>query len=134
MNDKIKVRIARPTDKLADIQKMYIEGLGFTLLGSFADHKSFDGVMLGHADYLYHLEFTHHRGTMVGKAPTQDNLLIFYMPDKAEWDKTCTAMEAAGFLSVASYNPFWDEAGRTFEDLDGYRVVLQNSHWLNESG
>ena len=23
----------------------------------------------------------------------------------------------------------WDEHGRTFEDLDGYRVVLQNSDW-----
>ena len=26
-------------------------------------------------------------------------------------------------------NPYWEIRGRTFEDLDGYRVVLQNSAW-----
>jgi len=25
--------------------------------------------------------------------------------------------------------PYWDAHGRTFEDLDGYRVVLQNAAW-----
>ena len=38
-------------------------------------------------------------------------------------------MLAAGFRSVSSANPYWDVRGRTFEDLDGYRVVLQNSAW-----
>jgi len=30
---------------------------------------------------------------------------------------------------VASFNPYWERAGRTFEDPDGYRVVFQNSSW-----
>jgi hypothetical protein len=30
---------------------------------------------------------------------------------------------------VRSYNPYWEEAGVTFEDPDGYRVVLQNAEW-----
>jgi hypothetical protein len=38
-------------------------------------------------------------------------------------------MVAAGFRGVPSYNPYWDGHGRTFEDLDGYRVVLQHSDW-----
>ena len=38
-------------------------------------------------------------------------------------------MLAAGFAPVASYNPYWDSSGRTFEDLDGYRVVLQREAW-----
>jgi hypothetical protein len=26
-----------------------------------------------------------------------------------------------------AFNPYWDRSGRTFEDPDGYRVVLQNA-------
>jgi hypothetical protein len=35
-------------------------------------------------------------------------------------------MTAAGYAPVASFNPYWDRSGRTFEDPDGYRVVLQH--------
>ena len=27
---------------------------------------------------------------------------------------------------------YWDRCGRTFEDLDGYRVVLQNAAWIDD--
>jgi hypothetical protein len=37
----------------------------------------------------------------------------------------------AGFKSVISFNPYWDANGRTFEDHDGYRLVLQNAEWGN---
>ncbi|WP_371418616.1 hypothetical protein [Acidisoma sp. S159] len=30
-----------------------------------------------------------------------------------------------GFPAVASFNPYWDQLGRTYEDPDGYRVVIQ---------
>lgn len=54
---------------------------------------------------------------------------MFYLPDKDEWEETCERMIAAGFKEVGSYNPFWDIEGKTFEDVDGYRVVLQNTAW-----
>jgi hypothetical protein len=38
-------------------------------------------------------------------------------------------MLTAGFRSVVSYNPYWDKDGRTFGDIDGYRVVLQHAAW-----
>ncbi|HCG8759905.1 TPA: prolyl endopeptidase [Vibrio parahaemolyticus] len=38
-------------------------------------------------------------------------------------------MLSAGFMLVLSYNAYWDVAGKTFEDVDGYRVVLQNREW-----
>jgi hypothetical protein len=41
-------------------------------------------------------------------------------------------MMEAGFRGVVSCNPYWDVRGRTFEDLDGYRVVLQNVAWSGE--
>jgi len=124
------IRIARPTDKLTELVEMYKEGLGFSILASFTDHDGFDGVVLGHSNESYHIEFTHHRGTSVGKAPTQDNLLAFYVPDKELWTKQCLILEGAGFVKVNSYNPYWDVSGSTFEDIDGYRVVLQNEPWL----
>ena len=120
------LRIARPTDNLGEITKMYIEGLGFELIGQFKDHDDFDGAIIGHPRHPYHLEFTHHKGTIVGKAPTQDNLLVFYLPDKNDWEANCEKMKEAGFSEVPSYNPYWDVTGKTFEDIDGYRVVLQN--------
>jgi len=35
-------------------------------------------------------------------------------------------MTDAGFRMVASWNPYWNARSRTFEDPDGYRVVIQN--------
>ena len=125
------LRIARPTDHLTELTNMYVDGLGFSVLGSFKDHQGFDGVMLGHEHHAYHLEFTHHHGTRVGRAPTQDHLLVFYIPDSHAWKSACSQMTRAGFITVTAYNPYWDQLGRTFEDLDGYRVVLQNAGWPN---
>lgn len=39
-------------------------------------------------------------------------------------------MVMAGFNETKSYNPYWDVVGKTFEDIDGYRVVLQNRQWV----
>lgn len=30
---------------------------------------------------------------------------------------------------MAALNPYWDRDGVTFEDPDGYRIVLQNAAW-----
>ena len=78
---------------------------------------------------LYHIEFTSQRGHKVGKAPTQDHLLVFYIPNKDDWEANCAQMISAGFREVPSYNPYWDLQGKAFEDIDGYRVVLQNAAW-----
>ena len=123
------LRVARPTDNLQAVAQMYVSGLGLEVIGAFEDHDGFDGVMLGHPNAPYHLEFTSQRGHQVGRAPTEDNLLIFYVPDPQEWETSCARMEVAGFTPVTSLNPYWDRHGRTFEDLDGYRVVLQNTPW-----
>lgn len=121
------LRIARPTDNLDTVALMYINGLGLQLLGEFNDHEGFNGRILGHPQHPWHLEFTQHAGSIVGRAPTQDNLLVFYMPDKIEWETCCRTMISAGFQRVTSFNPYWEVEGVTFEDCDGYRVVLQSS-------
>jgi prolyl oligopeptidase len=131
MNRNSVLRVARPTDNLEIIAKMYIDGLGFERLSEFINHDGFDGVILGLRSHSYHLEFTHCRGKIAGKAPTKDNLLVFYVPDKSEWLQICTDMKRAGFSCVESFNPYWDISGKTFEDVDGYRVVIQNEKWLD---
>ena len=78
------LRVARPTNHLEDVVRFYSEGLGLTVLGSFNDHDGFDGVMLGMPGSSYHFEFTRKRGHKTG-APTQDNLLVFYLSQKEEW-------------------------------------------------
>lgn len=123
------IRIARPTDHLPEIVNFYRDGLGFEVIGSFTDHAGFDGVMLGHARLAYHLEFTSQHGHQAGRAPTKDNLLVFYLPDSAEWQRAVARMLACGYQPVAAYNPYWDVRGKTFEDADGYRVVLQQAAW-----
>lgn len=123
------LRVARATDNLPDVVRFYRDALGFEVVGSFEDHEGFDGAMLGHPGLGYHLEFTHQRGTKVGRAPTEENLLVFYLPNRFEWQATIERVFAAGGERVASANPYWDRDGVTFEDPDGYRVVLHNSAW-----
>lgn len=125
----IVMRVARPTDHLDVITEMYCKGLGFSLIGSFQNHDGFSGAILGHPQHLYHLEFTHQTGHTVGKAPTEDHLLVFYISNREEWQKSCQQMLQAGFMHVPAYNPYWEQAGTTFMDVDGYRIVLQNRAW-----
>ncbi len=127
MEQGTTLRVARPTDRLDDVVRFYTDGLGLSRLGGFEDHDGFDGVMLGLPGAAYHLEFTRKRGHRAGLAPTQDNLLVFYVPDRAAWQRAVDRMKAAGYDPVSSFNPYWDRSGRTFQDPDGYRVVLQNA-------
>lgn len=125
------LRVARPTDRLDEVVAFYVNGLGLTRLGAFTDHDGFDGVMVGVPGAAYHLEFTRQTGHVAGRAPTTDNLLVFYLPDETQWRGAVARMTAAGYAPVASTNPYWDRVGRTFEDPDGYRVVLQNEAWTD---
>jgi catechol 2,3-dioxygenase-like lactoylglutathione lyase family enzyme len=129
VTSEITLRVARPTDRLDDVVRFYSHGLGLRVLESFRDHDGFDGVILGHPRLPCHLEFTRKRGHRVGRAPSQDHLLVLYLPDAAQWREAVERMRAAGHPPVPSFNPYWDRQGRTFEDPDGYRVVLQNSSW-----
>jgi catechol 2,3-dioxygenase-like lactoylglutathione lyase family enzyme len=87
------LRIARPTDDLEAVVRFYRDGLGLDLLYDFQGHEGFDGVMLGRAGAGYHLEFTRKAGHRAGKAPTEDNLLVFYLPDREEWQRAVERLD-----------------------------------------
>jgi catechol 2,3-dioxygenase-like lactoylglutathione lyase family enzyme len=123
---KTHIRIARPTNDFDSVLKFYRDGLGFELLGEFEGHEGFDGKMLGHKIAAYHLEFTRKSGKIVNRCPSEDNLLVFYVADTSAWQELLVRMESHGYAAVTSFNPYWDRHGKTFEDPDGYRIVLQN--------
>ena len=128
----LHLRIARPVSDLARAVAMYVEGLGWQVLGSFEDHAGFDGVMLGVAGAGHHLEFTCCRDHPVAPTPTIEDLLVLYIPQFDEWAAACARMLAAGFEPVAAFNPYWDARGRSYRDPDGYRTVLCHGAWPRE--
>ncbi len=54
---------------------------------------------------------------------------MLYIPDEIEWHAAVARLERAGFAARPSNNPYWDVRGRTFEDPEGRRIVLQNAVW-----
>ena len=123
----IVMRVGRPTDNLEGITKMYVEGLGFEVIGGFDGHGDFSGRMVGHPKHHYHLEFTTHSKEKARRAPSLENLLVFYIPNDSEYQNAIDRISSSGFKKVKSFNPYWREGAQTFEDLDGYRVVINNA-------
>lgn len=113
---------------------MYRKGLALVEIGRFEDHQGFDGVMLGKPGLNYHFEFTYCRSHPVSPSPTPEDLIVFYLPEPTDWHKACASMLDAGFVEVAPFNPYWQQRGRSFEDHDGYRVVLQQAAWRSGDG
>jgi hypothetical protein len=123
----VVMRVGRPTDNLEEITKMYTEGLGFEVIGGFDNHGSFSGRMVGHPKHYFHLEFTTHAEKKSGRAPTLENLLVFYLPDDKEYEEVIKRISKSGFKKVKSFNPYWEGGAQTYEDIDGYRVVINNA-------
>lgn len=120
----IKIRVARPTDKLSEVLAFYRNGLGLPVIGRFEGHAGYSGVMLGLPNSCCHLEFTHLEQGSPCPAPTKDNLLVLYMPGLRSYSAAIARLRANGHNPVEPENPYWKEHCFTFEDPDGWRVVL----------
>src|SRR5215210_2084718 len=114
-----QVRVARPTDRLQEVLRFYRDGIGLREIGSFNAHAGYSGVMLGLPGNEYHLEFTEHEKGSPCPAPTKDNLLVFYIPNRRAFERLIANLTRIGCLPVHPANPYWAERGRTFEDPDG---------------
>ncbi|MGN5455163.1 MAG: VOC family protein [Candidatus Kurthia intestinigallinarum] len=120
-------RIARPTDQIQLLEQFYCEGLGLEKVGEFGGHRGYTGIMIGLPDTNYHLEFTQHEAGSPCPAPTDDNLLVFYMTDLEEIQEIAARLASMGYPAVPPENPYWAEKGVTIADPDGWRVVLMNT-------
>lgn len=119
-----QVRIARPTDRLEEVVAFYEIGLGLPRLGDFEDHAGYSGVMIGFPDASVHLEFTRHDEGSPGTAPSDDNLLVLYVPDRAAIEACVDRLRSMGHHPVPPANPYWEGRSLTVPDPDGWRLVL----------
>ncbi|MGF6917924.1 VOC family protein [Paraburkholderia sp. 40] len=99
-----KLRIARPVSDISRSESMYCAALNLVVLARFQDHQGFDGVMVGRFGMDYHFEFTQCREHPVAASPTHEDLLVFYAPDREEWESACDRLVDNGFVRVRSFN------------------------------
>jgi catechol 2,3-dioxygenase-like lactoylglutathione lyase family enzyme len=120
----VEVRIARPTDKLGEVLDFYCKDLGLPELYRTASH-GYRVVMVGLPGDKYHLEFTSHVDGSPGRAPTDENLLVFYFATADEMFDVVTRLGESGHEPVELDNPWWRENGAlAFADPDNWRIVL----------
>ncbi len=121
----MQLRLARHTERLDEVAAFYRDALGLTERGGFRDHDGYDGVFLEVPGTGAHLELTA-GGGHGAPAPHPETLLVLYLGDEA-----AVAEVAARIATdpVAPANPYWAEHGLTFEDPDGFRVVLVPESW-----
>ena len=123
------LRVARPSRNLRATAGFYTHALGLEVLATFTDHVGRDGVILGRPGWPYHLELTHQSPHTISPRPTAEDLLVVYLPDQAEWHAAIRSIRATGARPVLLRNAYWDRQGLTFEDPDGYRIVIANIGW-----
>jgi catechol 2,3-dioxygenase-like lactoylglutathione lyase family enzyme len=121
----MQVRVARHTDRLAQVTAFYRDGLGLREAGGFADHDGYDGVFLEIHGTGAHLELTTGGGHRAPD-PHPETLLVLYLGDDAAVRAVAARL---GGDPVEPANPYWAEHGLTFEDPDGFRVVLVPEAW-----
>jgi len=120
----LRVRIARPTDRLDEVVRFYRDGLGLPELGRFEGHNGYDGVLLGLPGSDYHLEFTSHAYGSPCPAPSADNLLVLYVESEQAAEIVSARLADLDYPDVEPENPYWDGRSITIADPDGWRVVL----------
>jgi catechol 2,3-dioxygenase-like lactoylglutathione lyase family enzyme len=121
----VQLRVARHTEQLDAVVAFYRDGIGLTEVGGFRDHEGYDGVFLTVPGTDAHLELTA-GGAHGAPAPHPESLLVLYLGDE---EAVRAAAERLAVGPVRPANPYWAEHGLTFEDPDGFRVVLVPERW-----
>jgi catechol 2,3-dioxygenase-like lactoylglutathione lyase family enzyme len=121
----MQLRVARHTERLGELVRFYRDGLGLVEIGGFRDHDGYDGVFLEFPGAGTHLELTA-GGIHGAPAPHPEWLLVLYLGDEEAVRATAACL---GTAPVAPANKYWAEHGTTFEDPDGFRVVLVPQRW-----
>jgi catechol 2,3-dioxygenase-like lactoylglutathione lyase family enzyme len=121
----MQLRVARHTERLEAVVGFYRDGIGLPEIGGFHDHDGYDGVFLAVPGTGAHLELTA-GGRHPASAPHPESLLVLYLDDE---ETLRTVAARLGVDPVAAANPYWAEHGLTFEDPDGFRVVLVPGPW-----
>ncbi|MEQ4303271.1 VOC family protein [Plantactinospora sp. B6F1] len=129
MDAGVHVRIARPSRDPAAVERFYVAGLGLAVLyrAAGAGPGEHDLLMLGWPEASWHLEIVSGPQLVVRPGPSAEDLLVLYLAAPVD-DTLVARLTAAGGRRVAQ-GPYWDRWGVTFEDPDGYRLVLSSRSW-----
>jgi catechol 2,3-dioxygenase-like lactoylglutathione lyase family enzyme len=121
----MQLRVARHTGRLEEVVAFYRDGLGLPEIGRFRGHDGYDGVFLEIPGSGAHLELTS-GGEHRAPKPHPESLLVLY----AGGDGAVREIAARlGAEPVEPANPYWADHGVTFEDPDGFHVVLVPERW-----
>ena len=129
-HQELQLRIARHTERPREVVGFYQDGIGLTEIGGFHHHQGDDGVFLAVSGTAAHLEFTA-GGRHGPPAPRPESLLVLYLGDHATVQ---TVARRLGVDPTPPATPYWAEHGLTFQDPDGFRVVLVPERWENRDG
>ena len=121
----MQLRVARHTERLDALVRFYRDGLGLSEVGRFEDHDGYEGVFLEVPGTGAHLELTA-GGVHGAPVPHPETLVVLYLGDEQSVQAVAARL---GAKPVAPANPYWAEHGLTFEDPDGFRVVLVPERW-----
>jgi catechol 2,3-dioxygenase-like lactoylglutathione lyase family enzyme len=121
----MEVRFARHTEKLDEVVAFYRDGVGLPEVGRFEDHDGYRGVFLDLPGTAAHLELTA-GGAHPAPEPHPESLLVLYLGDEEAVRAVAARLDTE---TVAPANPYWAEHGLTFEDPDGFRIVLVPERW-----
>jgi catechol 2,3-dioxygenase-like lactoylglutathione lyase family enzyme len=119
----IHFRYARHTQNLEAIIAFYTSVLGLSVLGSFENHDTYDGVFLGMENESWHLEFTT-SPDIPEHVPDEDDVLVFYVRTEKEQQAIARKAYLHGCSSVKSKNPYWQEHGIQIQDPDDFGIIL----------
>jgi len=121
---KTHLRIARPSRDLAAAERFWVDGVGLEVL-----YRATEGhrlLMVGWQNGGWHLELV--EDSDLEPRPTEEDLLVLYLGQPPA-DELLARLSSSGGREVPARNPYWDEWGVTFQDPDGYRLVLSHRDW-----
>ena len=125
----MELRVARHTERLDEVVRFYRDGIGLIETGGFSDHDGYAGVFLAVPGIRAHLELTT-GGAHGAPASHPESLVVLYLGD----EQAVRAVAARlGADPVQPANPYWAEHALTFEDPDGFLVVLVPEAWASHA-
>lgn len=117
------LRVARHTNNLEEIEKFYVNILGFERLGGFQNHNNYDGVFIGKKELSWHFEFTQ---SQISAKHTfdEDDVTVLYPKTISDYTNLENKIKKHNITVIDALNPFWNENGIMIQDPDGYRIVI----------
>ena len=120
-----QIRVARPTDRLDEVVAFYRDGLGLPELYRFADHDGYDGVMIGLPGRTYPPRIHDaSKWQRRNRSEPRQSSRVLYTRSGTTGAGAATGSKPWVIGRWLPENPYWLDKSVTFEDPDGWRIVL----------